>query len=283
MPPRATRATAAAATSARTTTWATTSSRCFLDPTMMYSSAVFERPDMSTRSRRRSPSCDRICREARPATRRPCARDRHRLGRLRAARRAPLRLPRDHDHDLARAACTGRASASTPRALRDRITLLADDYRDLTGRYDKLVSIEMIEAVGHQYFDTFFRTCSERLKPGGTMLLQAITIADQQYEAARDSVDFIKRHIFPGCCIPSIARAQRIGGPRVAAAHHRPRRHRAALRAPRWHGGAPTCCATPTVRARSATPTRSCACGSSTSVIAKAALPKVPSATRRSC
>jgi cyclopropane-fatty-acyl-phospholipid synthase len=89
--------------------------------------------------------------------------------------------------------------------LQDRITLLRDDYRDLGGQYDKLVSIEMIEAVGHQYFDTFFRACSDRLKPGGTFVLQAITIADQQYEAARDSVDFIKRHIFPGCCIPSIA------------------------------------------------------------------------------
>jgi cyclopropane-fatty-acyl-phospholipid synthase len=63
----------------------------------------------------------------------------------------------------------------------------------------------MIEAVGHQYYDTYFRCCSSLLKPGGLMLLQAITIADQQYEAARDTVDFIKRHIFPGCCIPSIA------------------------------------------------------------------------------
>jgi cyclopropane-fatty-acyl-phospholipid synthase len=89
--------------------------------------------------------------------------------------------------------------------LQDRITLLGDDYRDLRGQYDKLVSIEMIEAVGHQYFDTFFRACSDRLKPGGLFVLQAITIADQQYEAARDSVDFIKRHIFPGCCIPSVA------------------------------------------------------------------------------
>jgi cyclopropane-fatty-acyl-phospholipid synthase len=58
--------------------------------------------------------------------------------------------------------------------------------------------------VGHQYFDTFFARCGDLLVPGGTMLLQSITIADRQYEAARDSVDFIKRHIFPGCCIPSV-------------------------------------------------------------------------------
>jgi cyclopropane-fatty-acyl-phospholipid synthase len=88
--------------------------------------------------------------------------------------------------------------------LAERITLRLDDYRDLDGRYDKLVSVEMIEAVGHQYFDTFFRRCGELLVPGGTMVLQAITIDDRQYEAARDSVDFIKRHIFPGCCIPSV-------------------------------------------------------------------------------
>ena len=89
--------------------------------------------------------------------------------------------------------------------LGERITLRLDDYRDLDGRYDKLVSVEMIEAVGHHYFDTFFRRCNELLVPGGTMLLQAITIDDRQYASARDSVDFIKRHIFPGCCIPSVS------------------------------------------------------------------------------
>ena len=88
--------------------------------------------------------------------------------------------------------------------LADRITLLREDYRDLTGRYDKLVSIEMIEAVGHRFYDTYFRKCGELLKPDGMMLLQAITIADQRYAAARDAVDFIQRYIFPGSCIPSV-------------------------------------------------------------------------------
>ena len=63
----------------------------------------------------------------------------------------------------------------------------------------------MIEAVGHQYYDTYFKQCSDLLHPEGMMLLQAITIADQQYETAKHSVDFIQRHIFPGGCIPSIA------------------------------------------------------------------------------
>jgi cyclopropane-fatty-acyl-phospholipid synthase len=88
--------------------------------------------------------------------------------------------------------------------LADRITLLLEDYRDLEGEYDALVSIEMIEAVGHQYLDTYFRRCSALLKPTGAMLLQAITIRDQFYEQAIRSVDFIKRFVFPGCFIPSV-------------------------------------------------------------------------------
>ena len=87
--------------------------------------------------------------------------------------------------------------------LSDRITVLLKDYRELSGQYDKLVSIEMIEAVGHHYYETYFRKCSELLKDDGMMFLQAITIADQRYESARKSVDFIKRYIFPGSCIPS--------------------------------------------------------------------------------
>ena len=88
--------------------------------------------------------------------------------------------------------------------LENKITVLLTDYRDLTGQYDKLVSIEMIEAVGYQFYDTYFACCSALLKPHGMMLLQAITIVDQRYAAAIKSVDFIQRHIFPGSCIPSV-------------------------------------------------------------------------------
>ncbi|MEN9681089.1 MAG: hypothetical protein RLZZ627_982 [Pseudomonadota bacterium] len=88
--------------------------------------------------------------------------------------------------------------------LKDRITLLKEDYRNLEGQYDKLISIEMIEAVGHQFFEAFFKQCSQLLKPEGLMLIQAITINDRQYLSARDEVDFIKRYIFPGSCIPAI-------------------------------------------------------------------------------
>ncbi len=88
--------------------------------------------------------------------------------------------------------------------LAKRVNVLARDYRDLTGTFDKLVSIEMIEAVGHQYFHTFFQKCSDLLVPDGSMALQAITIQPRYYESARDEVDFIKRYIFPGSCIPSV-------------------------------------------------------------------------------
>ena len=89
--------------------------------------------------------------------------------------------------------------------LEDRIELLLEDYRDLKGQYDKLVSIEMIEAIGSAQYDTYFSQCSQLLKPGGRMLIQAITIADDQYDYAQKNVDFIQRYIFPGSCLPSLA------------------------------------------------------------------------------
>ena len=88
--------------------------------------------------------------------------------------------------------------------LADRVTVLLQDYRTLRGQFDKLVSIEMIEAVGHQYYPAFFRQCAALLKPEGVGLIQAITIADQRYEQARRTVDFIKKYVFPGSCIPSV-------------------------------------------------------------------------------
>ena len=88
--------------------------------------------------------------------------------------------------------------------LSDRVTVLMEDYRDLRGRYDKLVSIEMIEAVGWQHIGTFFARCSELLSPDGAMLLQAITIDDRAYEVEKASKSFINTYIFPGGCLPSL-------------------------------------------------------------------------------
>jgi cyclopropane-fatty-acyl-phospholipid synthase len=175
----------------------------FLDPTMMYSSALFTRADMTLEQASKA-KLERICQQLRlvPSD--------HLLEigtgwggmAMYAAQHYGCRVTTttisQQQYDLA----TQRIAAA---GLSDRITVLLDDYRDLTGTYDKLVSIEMIEAVGHQFYDTYFKQCSDLLKPNGMMLLQAITIADQRYANARDSVDFIQKYIFPGSCIPSVA------------------------------------------------------------------------------
>ncbi|TLX22389.1 SAM-dependent methyltransferase [Thermomonas fusca] len=101
-------------------------------------------------------------------------------------------------HDLA-------AARVQQAGLGERVTLLQSDYRDITGQYDKLVSIEMIEAVGADFQDSYFAQIGRLLKPDGLALVQAITIEDHRYEQALKSVDFIKRHVFPGCFIPSVS------------------------------------------------------------------------------
>jgi cyclopropane-fatty-acyl-phospholipid synthase len=92
--------------------------------------------------------------------------------------------------------------------LTHKITVLLSDYRHLKGQFSKLVSIEMLEAVGYQYYDTYFEVCAHLLKADGIAFIQTITIADQRYEKAKHSVDFIQRYIFPGSCIPSITALQ---------------------------------------------------------------------------
>jgi len=174
----------------------------FLDETLMYSNAMFSDPTMTLHEAqlaRLKYICEKL--ELRPTD--------HLLeigtgwGALAiyAARHYGCQVTTTtiskQQYDLA----SQRVAAA---GLSDRITLLFSDYRDLTGPYDKLVSLEMIEAVGYQYFDSFFGKCSELLKSEGMLLLQAISIADQRYETAKRSVDFIKRYIFPGSCIPSV-------------------------------------------------------------------------------
>jgi cyclopropane-fatty-acyl-phospholipid synthase len=174
----------------------------FLDAAMMYSCALFEREDMSL-DEASIAKLDRICRKL------ALAPGDHLLEigtgwgglALYAARNYGCRVTtatisrKQHEFACGQVAAHGLA---------DRITVVRSDYRDLRGTYDKLVSIEMVEAVGHQFFDAYFAACNRLLKPEGLMLLQAITIADQHYQAAVRSVDFIKRYIFPGSCIPSV-------------------------------------------------------------------------------
>jgi cyclopropane-fatty-acyl-phospholipid synthase len=174
----------------------------FLDPTMNYSCGIFPSDDVDMEQASLA-KMDAICRklDLRPED--------HLLEigtgwgglAIYAAGRYGCRVTtttisrRQHELATARVVEAG---------LQDRVTLLLEDYRDLEGRFDKLVSVEMIEAVGHQYLDTYFAKCSELLKPEGMMLLQAITIRDQLYDEAVKRVDFIKRYIFPGGFIPSV-------------------------------------------------------------------------------
>lgn len=89
--------------------------------------------------------------------------------------------------------------------LESKINVINKDYRKLNGQYDKIVSIEMIEAVGYEYISEYFRKLSSLLKPDGLMALQGITYNDQNFDTYKDSVDFIKKYIFPGSCLISIS------------------------------------------------------------------------------
>jgi len=176
--------------------------RLFLDPTLMYSSAIFENAGMTLEEAQLA-RLERICRALELQS------SDHLLEigtgwggmAMHAARHYGCRVTSTtisrEQFDLAR-------ERIEQAGLSDQITVLLEDYRDLIGSYDKLVSIEMVEAVGHQFYDTYFGQCGRLLNDNGLMLLQAITIADQRYEQARRSVDFIQRYIFPGSTIPSV-------------------------------------------------------------------------------
>lgn len=174
----------------------------FLDPSMMYSSAVFPTPesDLATAA---TYKLKLICEDLELSANDHLVEIGTGWGGMAiyAAENYGCRVTTTtisrEQYDYAR-------EAVARRGLQDRITVLFDDYRDLSGRFDKLVSIEMIEAVGHQFYDTYFSTLSRLLKPRGKAAIQAITMTEQRYEQARDSVDFIKRYIFPGGCLPSL-------------------------------------------------------------------------------
>jgi cyclopropane-fatty-acyl-phospholipid synthase len=176
--------------------------RLFLDKTLTYSCGIFENEN-STLEDASIAKYDRICRKLQL-----CPEDHViEIGSgwggfsIHAAKNYGCRVTTttisDEQYDLAEK----RIAAS---GVSHRIQLLRKDYRHLGGKFDKLVSIEMIEAVGHNYLDSFFQICSRLLKANGMMILQAITIVDQMFDAHKRSVDFSKRYIFPGSCIPSI-------------------------------------------------------------------------------
>lgn len=177
--------------------------KLFLDESMMYSSAVYA--DASeTLEQAQFRKLERICRklDLKPTD--------HlvEIGTgwggmaIHAASRFGCRVTTTTISKEQHALATERVAAA---GLSDRVTVLLEDYRDLRGEYDKLVSIEMIEAIGHQYLETYLAKCASLLKPEGLALIQAITIEDHRYEQALQSVDFIKRFIFPGSFIPCVS------------------------------------------------------------------------------
>ena len=174
----------------------------FLDETMAYSCAVFPQAE-STLYQASVAKFDRICRKLELKAGDHVLEIGSGWGgfALHAAQKYGCRVTtttisrKQHDYTRRQVESAGLAK---------RVRVLCKDYRALEGSFDKLVSIEMIEAVGHQYFDAYFRVCSERLKPHGMMLLQAIVIPDHRYGSYRRSADFIQRYIFPGGCLPSL-------------------------------------------------------------------------------
>jgi cyclopropane-fatty-acyl-phospholipid synthase len=173
-----------------------------LDETMMYSSAIFERRDMTLADASRA-KLERLC---------------DKLDLLQSDR--VVEIGTGWGGFALHAAATRGCHVTTTTISREQrefalarvraeglehlVTVLGDDYRDLRGSYDKLVSIEMIEAVGWKDFGTFFERCARLLRPDGVMALQAITIDDRLYDVEKASRTFIRSHIFPNGCLPSV-------------------------------------------------------------------------------
>ena len=175
----------------------------WLDETMMYSSAIFPHPEASLHEAQLH-RLDRICRKL------DLGPGDHVVEIGTGWGGFALHAAQNYGCRVTTTTISGEQHAKARQrivdaGLHDRITLLQDDFRDLEGQFDKLVSIEMIEAIDHGLFETYFRKCGELLKPDGAMLIQAITIADQRYEQYRKEVDFIRRYIFPGSGLPSSA------------------------------------------------------------------------------
>ncbi len=173
----------------------------FLDERMIYSCAYFPRRGASLEEAQLA-KLERIC------ERLDLGPDNHLLEigsgwgglAIHAARQHGCRVTTttisQEQHDLAR-------RRVVEAGLEKLVTVLFEDYRDLRGSYDRLASVEMIEAVGWQHFDEFFRRCDELLAPDGLMLLQAITIDDRLYEIEKGARSFANTHVFPGGCLPS--------------------------------------------------------------------------------
>jgi cyclopropane-fatty-acyl-phospholipid synthase len=175
----------------------------FLDETMTYSCGIFERSESSLREASVA-KYDRICRKLRLGPDSEVLEIGSGWGgfAVHAASRYGCRVTTT---TISRQQYEGARERIRAAGLAGRITLLQEDYRDLQGTFDRVVSIEMIEAVGYGYMETFLACCARLLKPDGMLLLQGITMPDHLFDRYKYSVDFINRYIFPGSCLTSVA------------------------------------------------------------------------------
>lgn len=178
----------------------------FLDPTMMYSAGWFDTPH-TTLHEASIAKLERICRKLNLQSTDHVMEIGTGWGgfSLHAAQHFGCHLTTTTISDAQLSMAQDRINRA---GLNDRVELLNRDYRDLEGQYDKVVSIEMVEAVGEQYLDTYFRQCARLLKPGGRLVIQAIVMPESRCASYRRSVDFIQQYIFPGGFLPSVSGMQ---------------------------------------------------------------------------
>jgi cyclopropane-fatty-acyl-phospholipid synthase len=229
------------------------------DQTLAYSAALWDQPGLTLAGAQQAQVRAPV-RAARAGPGRSPARDRLRLGRHGDPRRAHARLPRHGGHRVAPAAAAGAAAGGRGRARRPRDAGVLRLPRSRRPAYDKVVSVEMIEAVGHEHLPGFFQACARALRPAGRMALQAITMPDERYETYRRNVDWMQTYIFPGSLIPSL------GGAAPGLGRRRPgvagrARPRAGLRADAGEPGASASSRRCPRCARSASTSRSSARG----------------------
>ena len=176
--------------------------RLFLDDSMTYSGAVFDRPDATLEEAQRA-KIERICRLLEPKPGHEVLEIGSGWGAL------AIHLAREHGCRVTSITLSEEQLALARRrvveaGVADRVEVRLCDYREIRGAYDRLVSVEMLEAVGYEYIGTFFETCARRLRPAGRMALQSIVFSDQGFDAYRRDFDFIRKHIFPGGLCPSL-------------------------------------------------------------------------------
>ena len=252
----------------------------FLDPSLTYSCGIFETPETSLAEAQLA-KLDRIARalELAPGDRVIEIGSGWGAFAIHAANRYGCRVTTttisrsQYDYVRERLAREGASG---------RVELLFEDYRRLSGRYDKAVSIEMFEAVGLSFYDAYFSTVDRLLLPGGAMLLQTIWMNEERFPRYHSQPDFIQRHIFPGSELASIGEIRRSARARHVALRRGPGGDRPALR-PDARGVAAELPRPPRACARSrASPRPSSACGTTTSATARALSRNATSATRRS-